>query len=324
MVRNAPRRIGFTLIELLVVIAIIAILIGLLLPAVQKVREAAARSQCQNNLKQMALGFHNYHDTYQNFPPSRISNQYATWAVFILPFIEQQQLFNQWDLSRTYYAQPGGNAVRQAKIKIYFCPSRRGPGISNPGVDRTGGNDRPGAGADYAICGGTRVGYGGELDGFNGAGNAPTAADGVIICADGVVISGGRAQRWDSRTRMASITDGTSNTFLMGERHVPIDLMHSQTGDGSIFNGDWHRTLGRVASNGTAASPNFRYNLAQSPYDKNGGTERWQRIFGSYHPGLCQFAYCDGSVRGLKNSTDPVILGRLAARSDGQVINADY
>jgi prepilin-type N-terminal cleavage/methylation domain-containing protein len=126
---SRPRFAGFTLIELLVVIAIIAILIALLVPAVQKVREAAARTQCTNNLKQIALAFHAYHDTYKKFPTENTGSQISLY-VYILPYIEQAPLYNQvWPLiqaGKFAAAKDTGNA---ASIPLFICPSRRSPGI---------------------------------------------------------------------------------------------------------------------------------------------------------------------------------------------------
>ncbi len=302
MARISSRR-GFTLIELLVVIAIIAILIGLLLPAVQKVREAAARSQCQNNLKQMGIAAHAFHDATGYLPPSRLWDHWATWAVMILPYMEQGNLFNQWAIDRQYYEQP--QATREAQIKTYYCPSRRAPSTISKSGDKPdngafGGGHFSGACSDYAGSAGDFQ-YTSWYDGVN--------ANGAIRTGQSPQIVSGSLVKYTSIVNLVGITDGTSNTFLIGEKHVPPQFYGVGVGDGSIYNGDHEWNFARIAG------PS--YPLAQGPTDTN----RWQWIFGSNHSGIVQFALCDGSVRGFNVNTDTTTLGRLSSRNDGQVIN---
>jgi prepilin-type N-terminal cleavage/methylation domain-containing protein/prepilin-type processing-associated H-X9-DG protein len=309
---------GFTLIELLVVIAIIAILIGLLLPAVQKVREAAARTQCANNLKQIGLAIHNYHDANQVLPPNRLDyNGGVTWAVLILPYIEQENFYRQWDLSRWYYVHPAD--LRRTQVKLYYCPARRAAElVSNQGEtpdtwpwpstpvppDSTAGGVPHWFGAlgDYAVCVG---------DNRRGDYNTPTA-NGAFTIADPIGHAGPlpyTIRKWASRTRFASITDGLSNTLFVGEKHVQLGRFGQEAvGDGSIYNGD------PTGSNtGRVAGPNHPIALRpRDPYRIN---------FGSYHSsGLCQFLYGDGSVRPLSPSLSGSLLSLLAVRDDGQPI----
>jgi prepilin-type N-terminal cleavage/methylation domain-containing protein len=150
------KRKAFTLIELLVVIAVISVLIGLLLPAVQRAREAASRISCANNLKQIGLAIHQYEVAIGYYPPSSLERGKATWAVLILPYLEQDNLYRNWDLSRKYYEQTP--VARQTAVRTYFCPSRRTasgpPALSVLGdVQRDDPTDThdPGALGDYAI-----------------------------------------------------------------------------------------------------------------------------------------------------------------------------
>jgi prepilin-type N-terminal cleavage/methylation domain-containing protein len=295
----ALRRGGFTLIELLVVIAIIAILMALLLPAVQKVRESAARASCINNLHQIGLAFTMYHDNYKNLPPNRLSDLHATWAVLILPYIEQGNLYAQWKIADFYYNQ--SDTARLTQVSLYFCPSRR-TAQSPPYHSISGDQDddnylpllgpfTPGALGDYATCTGTDNCDGCDCDGFafNGAFRAAMNQYGQKL----------------GYVSFLQITDGLSNTILAGDKHVQLGAFGQGVLDCSLYNGDYWMCSSR------SVSPNFP--LAQTPNDSVIG-------FGGYHTGVCQFLMGDGSARAIANTVSPNTLALLANISDGQPI----
>jgi prepilin-type N-terminal cleavage/methylation domain-containing protein len=299
---KASRPSGFTLVELLVVIAIIGMLIALLLPAVQAARESARRTQCSNHLKQIGLAVHGFHDTYKFYPHSRRDTR-ETWALLVMPFMEQDTFYEQWNLTQEYYQQPA--TVREQNIAGYFCPTRRRPPqISTAGDAHQNGTipHTPGACGDYAACVGDPSGdtdYNPDHGNIKNLGNLP--ANGVFwICLN--------ANAFFPRFRVttADVLDGTSNTLMVGEKHIPNER-YLQAPDSSIYNGD-HGAAFKKAGVGAP--------LAKGP--KGSGQ------FGSYHPGICQFVLCDGSVRGLSVSIDQTNLGRLANRKDGQPITTNF
>jgi prepilin-type N-terminal cleavage/methylation domain-containing protein len=302
---NRVRR-GFTLVELLVVIAIIGVLVALLLPAVQAAREAARRTQCANNLKQIGLASQNFHDTYLYLPPAFIGDNsdtpagnggWATWGALILPFAEGTNQFNKWDLRYRVVDQPP--EAYQAKVKMYFCPSRLPHVLSKNDFKDPGGSL-----SDYAASFGSDAQY----INSNGA-MIPNRPNIQTIGGVDTLVS------WSGQLNLAAITDGTSHTTLVGEKHVRPNSLRGKNEDRSIFSGvrNTHRRMMGLSPDGLEQRPLMPAN-AQSTANANSS-------FGSSHPGIVQFAFCDGSVRSLPLNTSITNLTRYVVRNDGEVIS---
>ncbi len=303
----SPRaRGGFTLVELLVVIAIISILISLLLPAVQKAREAANRTSCINNLKQLALATLNLESADRSLPPARILRQNpdnddndpkvrggATWAVYLLPYMEQENAYDRWDFDKWYHYQDP--RVRQFNVPSYFCPSRRSP--NNDQLQSVWGDllAFPGGGGDDDGDGHWEQIPGALSDYACSMGPSMTLSRGAFNLKNQV--------NWDKGVPVRDIRDGLSNTILLGEKHVPLDSWGQPGWDCSTYDGDMPVCSSRVGGPG-------------SPLAKSLRDTRW--LFGSAHPTVCNFAFVDGSVHSLSKTLSPVTLGLLTDINDGQ------
>ena len=314
---------AFTLVELLVVIAIIGVLVALLLPAVQAAREAARRTQCQNNLRQVGLAVQTYHDNRESLPPSRLPCHHGTWASLLWPYLEQANVAQRWVEHDSYHFQPEENL--RVQVTSYICPSRRSlPQLSLDGQDaRHGQQHRPGGLSDYAVSIGSGTDFNsqppvtyqgdGQGRGKDDDGDSIGVPNGAFRRGEGECYGFDPDLKYygDYRSPISfkRITDGLSNTLFVGEKHLSEEGFGlKRFNDNSVYNGDFHRTFARY---GGEVAP------IASPGDKVDSIPHAQ--FGSSHPGVCQFVFGDGSVRQLSVTIDPIVFGFANAIDDGQV-----
>lgn len=321
------RRAGFTLIELLVVIAIIAILIGLLLPAVQKVRDAAARLKCQNNLKQLVLAAHNYEGANGRYPPgvrmlrfpSAPKYRGVTLFVYLAPYLEQENITRDWNLTdplvNTTLPAPGPTAKTATVVKTYLCPSDIIP--ANP---KDTGNNRWYALTSYGGNGGSR-----SYD------PAVAANDGMFF----VIGPGSQTLPNGQSVGIADVTDGLSQTAFFGERSH-VDPNNDATAGtvtppgGSFANtmneiGYWANSGGRLAAGDVTMSAwvPINYKVPAPPSATYADMEKRVNAFGSQHTGGANFTLADGSVRFVRETMDMTSFHRFCVRNDGEVMILD-
>ncbi|MEQ8634044.1 DUF1559 domain-containing protein [Gimesia maris] len=321
---NKSKR-GFTLIELLVVIAIIAILIALLLPAVQQAREAARRSTCKNNMKQIGLALHNYHETYSAFPVGALHGNRPNWRYGLLPSMDQAPLFNQLNVSGHWasgcnsassYGQQASNTnliIVGMKIPVFQCPSSpldpNNPSGSMCNYDRLQCHDYVGiSGATPDPAGRSNV--------------CSTAADYGVYCNNGLLVPG-------KNYRFRDVTDGTSNTIIVAEQSGSVSGNDWRTN----YHGGWRGwsssgdVVTRTGAHHVAGVTTVAFSINAKSGQAGGSTVprsnsaySGNTILNSYHTGGIHVLLADGGVRFVSENLDFLTLRQLCVRDDGQVI----
>lgn len=345
-------RSAFTLIELLVVIAIIGVLIGLLLPAVQNVRAAAARMQCQSNLHQLGTALHNYHDAEGCFPHGllvaqpRVANAEATGFTRLLPYIEQQSIYRIYSFKEPWFAPANWDAVG-VEVKLFLCPANRSSGYIDfaPIAAQWNWSLPPrGASTDYAFCKGANASL--TMDWTR----IPLQVRGVFNVGPlGDVHSG---------VRLLDITDGTASTFAMGDaaggtpRYLTRDVRNpTRPAFNAIMGADaqieqcWGAAGASDATQpwyGSVLAVTAQYGMAPDPRDEpmnmplvaptvyaddsttdNSRGRHWVSGFRSLHSGGCNFLFCDGHVRFVNASIPAPTYRALSTYAGDEVISGD-
>ncbi|QDU97091.1 DUF1559 domain-containing protein [Lignipirellula cremea] len=341
MTRTFLRARGFTLVELLVVIAIIGVLVALLLPAVQMAREAARRSTCTNNLKQIGLALSNYHDAHKTFPPGAVGTSWTTglwgWGAMILPQLEEASLYQQLgvgtgQLPTVLAANVGTRTGLEQPLEAFRCPSDTGPAIATTGsryAGREGSNNRYGAVSNYIA----NNGYGDSTDPVHGP-NGKLHAHSSTGPFRQLAANSSTANY--ATVRIDDITDGASKTIAAGERCWQLKIYDSATSttvSANYYAGNPYSTLtsetttmyglsGLLGIGSSGINNATTTNAPSSTYDG----------FSSMHPGGANFVFCDASTHFLSENInyDPVNLGctsvyeQLLAYEDDTVITRDY
>jgi len=307
---DRPSR-AFTLIELLVVIAIIGVLVALLLPAVQAAREAARRAQCLNNLKQIGLAMHEYHGTHDSFPPGYVSNTQGNqpngqetgpgwgWGAMILNNLEQGALYNSVNFSLPT-TDPGSQTARMSRLSVFLCPSNAG------GSALLTISDGSGKVLLSDLSAGQYVAVAGQWE-----------PEEFAAMNNGVFYR-------NSKIGMRDITDGSSTTLMAGERsqNVADATWTGMVPFGQACNNpSWPvhdcETANVLVLGHTGPSPVEPW--VDVPNSKKAGVDD----FHSLHPGGCNFLFCDGSIRFVKETVNPPVFSFLSTRAGGEVVSAD-